>query len=149
MVARNQPAKLAAFEGQFQTRRGDLSLVGLPDVATKTMRFEVAIPGLLSYLVNGDADKPVTGLDRVPREYWPPVLVSFLAYHAMVGIGTFFIALTLFASLPAVARHIFENALAHVDVRLRGSAGRRRERAWLDGSGSGAAALGRASTRRA
>lgn len=97
MVAHNQPAKLAAFEGQFQTGRGDLSLMGLPDVASKTTRFNVAIPGLLSFLVHGDASKPIVGLDRVPPAFWPPVLISFMAYHAMVGIGMFFIALTLFA----------------------------------------------------
>src|SRR5208282_5612574 len=44
------------------------------------------------------AAKPVTGLDRVPRAYWPPVLPSFLSYHLMIAIGVFFIVLTLTAS---------------------------------------------------
>jgi cytochrome d ubiquinol oxidase subunit I len=108
MVARNQPAKLAAFEGQFQTKRGDLSLMGFPDVAAKTTRFGVAIPGLLSFLVHGDSTKPVIGLDRVPPAYWPPVLISFIAYHAMVGIGTFFIALTLFACFKLWRGRLFD-----------------------------------------
>jgi cytochrome d ubiquinol oxidase subunit I len=98
MVARNQPAKLAAFEGQFQTGPGDLSLMGLPDETEKTTRFKIAIPGMLSYLLHGNVHAPVIGLDRVPRQYWPPVLISFMAYHAMIGIGSFFIVLTLLAS---------------------------------------------------
>ena len=72
MVARNQPAKLAAFEGQFQSKRGDLSLMGIPDESSKTTRFEVAVPGLLGFLVHGDSTKPVIGLDRVPRRIGPP-----------------------------------------------------------------------------
>lgn len=98
MVARNQPAKLAAFEGQFETARGDLSMIGWPDEDARTTRFKIAMPGMLSFLVHGDASKPVIGLDRVPRKYWPPVLISFAAYHAMVGIGMFFIGITLLAS---------------------------------------------------
>jgi cytochrome d ubiquinol oxidase subunit I len=108
MVARNQPAKLAAFEGQFKTEPAGLSIFAWPDEATKTKRFDIAIPGLLSYLVNGDSSKPVTGLDRIPRAYWPPVLVSYLSYHAMIGIGTFFILLTLVASYFRLRGTLFE-----------------------------------------
>jgi len=108
MVAHNQPAKLAAFEGQFQTGRGDLSIMGLPDESAKTMRMRVSIPGLLSYLVYGDRSKPITGLDRVPRQYWPPMLIAFATYHAMIGIGTFFIVLTLVASYLRWRGRLFE-----------------------------------------
>ena len=108
MVARNQPAKLAAFEGQFQTGAGDLSLMGWPDESTKSLKFKIAIPGLLSFLVHGNTHAPVTGLDEVPRKYWPPVLVAFMAYHAMVGIGTLLIALTLLASFFRWRGTLFE-----------------------------------------
>jgi len=99
MVARHQPAKLAAFEGQFQTQSGALSLFGLPDQKQKTVRFELAIPGLLSFLLHGDRHQSVTGLDKVPGQYWPPVAPAFVSYHLMVGIGVLFICLTLLASL--------------------------------------------------
>src|ERR1700722_11447469 len=98
MVAHQQPAKMAAFEGQFKTGVGSLSLAGWPDVEKKTVRDEVAIPKLLSFLIYGHWDHAVAGLDEVPRKYWPPVVAAFTMYHAMVGIGSFFIALTLFAS---------------------------------------------------
>jgi cytochrome d ubiquinol oxidase subunit I len=97
MVAREQPAKLAAFEGHFHTGPADLSLVGVPDAEAEKIRGKVAVPGLLSVLVHGDPKEPVIGLDKFERRDWPPLLVPFASYHVMVGIGVFFIALTLFA----------------------------------------------------
>jgi cytochrome d ubiquinol oxidase subunit I len=98
MVANHQPAKMAAFEGIFHTQAGSLSIFGIPDEDSQTVKLDISIPRLLSFLIYGDWDKPVTGLDRVPRQYWPPVLVAFVTYHLMVGIGMFFIVLTLYAS---------------------------------------------------
>jgi cytochrome d ubiquinol oxidase subunit I len=98
MVARQQPAKLAAFEGHFTTGPADLTLVGLPDEDGGRMRHALAIPGGLSLLVHHDAAAPVIGLDKVPRQYWPPVSISFVSFHVMAGLGVAFIALTLLAS---------------------------------------------------
>jgi cytochrome d ubiquinol oxidase subunit I len=50
-VARTQPAKLAAFEGHFHTGKGDLHLFGLPDPEAKKVKYGLAVPGLLSFLV--------------------------------------------------------------------------------------------------
>jgi cytochrome d ubiquinol oxidase subunit I len=100
MVAREQPAKLAAFEGHFETGEGGtpLYLFGWPDEESKEVRSGVAIPGMLSFLVHGDFRKPVTGLDELEEDYGsPPVWLSFQAYHVMVGLGMLFIASTLFA----------------------------------------------------
>lgn len=97
MVAEHQPAKLAAFEGHFETGPGALGILGWPNADEGRMSFELAIPGLLSFLVHGRFDAPVLGLDRIPRAYWPPIATSYWSYHAMVAIGVFFTALTLFA----------------------------------------------------
>ena len=98
MVAKHQPAKLAAFEGHFQTGPADLSLFGLPDEDAQTVRANIAVPGGLSFLVHEDFNAPVIGLDKVPRQYWPPVKIPFFSYHLMVGLGMYFIGLTLLAS---------------------------------------------------
>jgi len=97
-VARTQPAKLAAFEGHFQSGPADLYLLGVPDVESGTVRAGVAVPGLLSLLVHGRADAPVPGLDAFPREDWPPVGLSFQTYHLMVALGGFFLAVTAYAA---------------------------------------------------
>ncbi|MCB9853317.1 MAG: cytochrome ubiquinol oxidase subunit I [Phycisphaerales bacterium] len=99
MVAAYQPAKLAAFEGHFETGPGDLSLFGWPDADAKTIRGGVELPGMLSWLIHGDTTTPVTGLDDFPLDERPPVWLSFQAYHVMVALGMFFIVLTV-GSMP-------------------------------------------------
>lgn len=98
MVAQHQPAKLAAFEGVFKTGPGNLSLLGVPNPETGRMDYDVALPGMLSFLIYGDVNEPVMGLDKFDRKDWPPVRISFASYHVMVGIGMFFIAITLLAT---------------------------------------------------
>jgi cytochrome d ubiquinol oxidase subunit I len=95
LVARYQPAKLAAFEGQFQTHEGPTGMFvfGWPDEKAGRMRGGVAIPGLLSLLTYHDLKTPVQGLDRFPRTDWPPVAASYACFRTMVGLGFFQLAL--------------------------------------------------------
>lgn len=87
-VARNQPAKLAAFEGLYDTMpHAPLTLFGWVDERTEAVRGGVAIPGMLSYLTFGDASKPVRGLREFKPEDRPPVNLSFQFYHIMAGVG--------------------------------------------------------------
>jgi cytochrome d ubiquinol oxidase subunit I len=107
-VYRHQPAKLAAFEAQFTTGPGDLSVFGLPDTAAGRVRFDLAIPGGLSFLLFDDFHTPVLGLDRVRPEDRPPVLVPFASYHVMVGLGVLFIVVTLTATVLHWCGRLFE-----------------------------------------
>lgn len=99
-VAQNQPAKLAAFEGHFHTGKGgtDLYLFGVPDAETQQVNYGIALPKMLSVLVYSDPDKPVAGLDRTPKQDWPPLQIPFQMYHLMVALGFFFIGVTLLAT---------------------------------------------------
>lgn len=96
MVSREQPAKLAAFEGHFHTgeEATGMYLVGIPDTQSQTVKFGIEIPYLLSFLVHGDLQTPVTGLDRFPPRDHPPVVLPFFTYRIMIGCGVFFILLT-------------------------------------------------------
>ena len=98
VVARHQPAKLAAMEGLYKTTEGGapIHVFGIPDSKSKTVRFNMEIPGLLSFLVHRDFNKPVPGLDKFEPDI-PPVAIPFFSFHIMVGLGTYFIALTLYA----------------------------------------------------
>lgn len=89
MVHAHQPAKLAAFEGIFHTEEGPTGLyvMGWPDEAEETVHFGVEIPALLSFLVHDDFTTPIEGLDRIPEEDRPPVVVPFVSYHLMVALG--------------------------------------------------------------
>ncbi len=109
IVARHQPAKLAAMEGIYKTtgEGAPMQIIGAPDDASKTVRFNVEIPGLLSFLVHRDFDKPVPGLDQFEPDI-PPVAIPFYSFHIMVGLGTYFLVLTLFALWLHLKKKLFE-----------------------------------------
>ncbi|MEI8233226.1 MAG: cytochrome ubiquinol oxidase subunit I [Verrucomicrobiota bacterium] len=94
-VSRNQPAKLAAFEAHYATGPAPLYLCGWVNEAGREVRLGVAIPKLLSYLIHGDTEKPVQGLDAFAPGDRPPVNVVFQTYHAMVALGMGLIALAV------------------------------------------------------
>ncbi len=110
VVARHQPAKMAALEGHFKTGDGGapLFLVGHPDSETETTR-GIAVPGLLSFLIHGNYKTPVTGLDQFPVADRPPVAITFHSYHIMVGLGFFMIGLTALAWWLRWRGRLFEN----------------------------------------
>ena len=99
-VSRLQPAKTAAIEGLFETRRGaPMAIIGMPDTDAKRLLDPILIPNALSYLLHGTASAPVTGLNDIPPDEQPPVELVFYAYHIMVGLGTIFIALFVLSAL--------------------------------------------------
>lgn len=88
-VAKAQPVKLAAMEGQFETERGaPLRLGGLPNVETGEVPYAVDIPKGLSILAFADPDAEVKGLKDFPRDEWPPVAKVHVAFQVMVGTGS-------------------------------------------------------------
>lgn len=92
----HQPAKLAAMEGQFVTERGaPLRLFGWPDMERRETRYAIEIPGALSVLAGNDFDTEVKGLDHFPRDQWPNVPVTHIAFQIMVGSGLAMIGATL------------------------------------------------------
>lgn len=79
-----QPAKLAAFEGIYQTQKGaPLSLIGYADSKTQRV-YGFEIPKMLSFLVHGDFEAEITGLDKFPKEDWPNVGLVYQTYHLMI-----------------------------------------------------------------
>jgi cytochrome d ubiquinol oxidase subunit I len=93
-LAETQPAKLAAFEGHYDTAPAGLYILGWVDEERETVT-GIRLPGLLSFLVYGDTGRAVTGLDAFPPDERPPVNVVFQTYHVMVGIGFLLIFLSL------------------------------------------------------
>ncbi|MCL4129519.1 UNVERIFIED_CONTAM: hypothetical protein GTU68_048075 [Idotea baltica] len=95
VVAKYQPAKLAAFEGLYETEKGaPLYIMGITDPEDKKTH-GIAIPKMLSFLAKNDLDAEIKGLNEFPRDEWPNVSLIFQTYHAMVALGMFFIALSL------------------------------------------------------
>jgi cytochrome d ubiquinol oxidase subunit I len=112
VVARTQPAKLAALEGQFATESyAPLRIGGLPDVEARQTRYALEIPGALSFLAHGDPAAAVTGLDDIPRANWPPVAAVHLAFQVMVAIGGWLAMLALWAAVLWWRGRLFHSRL--------------------------------------
>ncbi len=92
-VTTYQPLKLATMEGLFETRYGaPLAIIGMPDTVHRTLLDRVEVPDALSFLAYGNFHAEVKGLNDYPLDLWPPVQLTYYAYHIMVGLGTIFIA---------------------------------------------------------
>jgi cytochrome d ubiquinol oxidase subunit I len=88
-VAKRQPAKLAAMEALFETSQpADLVVGGLPDVENKRVNYAIHLPNMLSFLAHGDFNAEVKGLDQIPQDEWPPVVIVHIAFQVMVGLGS-------------------------------------------------------------
>lgn len=108
-VAKNQPAKLAALEGHFDSSaKADMYLVGWVNKKTQTTT-GIKIPGGLSFLLHGDFHAPVTGLNAIqPADRPSQVNAVFQFYHIMVAIGITLIGLTLYASWQWKRNKLFD-----------------------------------------
>jgi cytochrome d ubiquinol oxidase subunit I len=83
-----QPAKLAAIEGRYtDASPAPLTLFGIPDDATGTMRDAVEIPFLGSLLLTHSWSGAIQGLNSFPADQRPPMAVPFFSFRLMVGIG--------------------------------------------------------------
>jgi cytochrome d ubiquinol oxidase subunit I len=90
-VTAAQPVKLAAMEGLFESTPGaPLAIIGMPDPHTKSLIDPIYVPSLLSFLAYGNFNANVDGLTKYERTLWPPVELTYYAYHIMVGLGTIF-----------------------------------------------------------
>ncbi|MFA5060127.1 MAG: cytochrome ubiquinol oxidase subunit I [Candidatus Omnitrophota bacterium] len=110
-VSKNQPEKLAAFEGHFESKApAAMYIAGYVDEKNEKVH-GIGIPGMLSYFLSGNFQAPVTGLQAFKKEDRPPVNVTFQAYHIMVTIGIFMILLSLTGAFLWWKGKLFDNAI--------------------------------------
>ena len=111
VVAKYQPAKLAAYEGHFESGpNAPLTLFGWVDTANEKT-YGLAIPGLLSFMINGDKNSVVKGLNDFPKEDWPPVSQVFQSYHLMIALGTLFLILSFYSLFLHFRGKLYTNNL--------------------------------------
>jgi cytochrome d ubiquinol oxidase subunit I len=95
-----QPIKVAAMEGDWETRAGQpLVLFAWPDETAERNDYEIAIPKLGSLILTHEWNGEVAGLKSVPPQERPPVPAVFFAFRAMVGIGLILLAIVLVGNL--------------------------------------------------
>ncbi|XXJ21409.1 cytochrome ubiquinol oxidase subunit I [Desulfovibrio caledoniensis] len=94
-----QPAKLAAMESHWETQKNaPMYLLLIPGEDGNVLE-ALPLPGVLSFLAYNDFNAEVKGLNDFPKEDRPPVVLSFLSFRLMVGLGTLFILLAGFGFL--------------------------------------------------
>jgi cytochrome d ubiquinol oxidase subunit I len=101
LVAKHQPATLAAMEGRFESGpAAEITLIGQPNVAERRLDNPIAVPGILSFIAYGSFSSNVRGLAEFPEDEWPTnIEMLYYSFHIMVGLGTLFIALMAVAVL--------------------------------------------------
>jgi cytochrome d ubiquinol oxidase subunit I len=103
-----EPQKLAAIEGIWETRAGQPAvLFALPDAATETNRYELAVPKLASLYLTHDLNGTVKGLKDFPKADRPPVVPVFFGFRVMVGMWAIMLAMTAWAWWLAWHKHLF------------------------------------------
>lgn len=98
-VAQIQPEKMAAMESHWETSNNvPIYILTWPDQENQRNAIEaLPIPGFLSFLAFGDFNAEVTGLKDFAPADQPNVLISFLSFRLMVGLGSLFILLAVLA----------------------------------------------------
>ena len=97
---KHQPAKIAAVEANWETQRGmPLVLFAIPDPASESNRFEIAVPRLGSLVLTHDWNGEVKGLKDWAAQDRPPVAIPFFGFRVMVGLGLLMIAVAVVALL--------------------------------------------------
>ncbi len=87
-IAQDQPMKMAAIEGMWQTEAAPagFNLVGLPDQATHATRDEIHIPWVLGLIATHSTDIPIRGIDTLVQQNVRRVESGQQAYGALLAL---------------------------------------------------------------
>lgn len=113
MMAKYQPAALAAMEGKFESGdKAEIAIIGQPDVVNKRLNNAIEVPYVLSYLAYGSFGSKVKGMNDFPKEDLPDnVELLYFAYHIMAGLGTLQILLMTVAGFLLIKHRLYTNRM--------------------------------------
>ncbi len=107
-TVKHQPAKVAAMEGLWETKRGaPLLLFAIPNAEQQKNYFEIGIPGLASFVLTHDFNGEVKGLKEWDKKDQPPVGIVFWSFRTMVGLGVLMALTGLFALILYFRKKLF------------------------------------------
>ena len=119
-----QPAKIAALEGDFETRsRAPLILFGWPNMKTATTDYAIEVPWLGSLILTHELDGEIKGLKEWPREDWPHSPLIFWSFRVMVGIGFAMLGIGLWSLYLRWRGALYEAPWLHRAALAMGPAG--------------------------
>lgn len=93
-VHRYQPAKFAAIEARWKTQQpASETLLAIPDPSGERNLYAWSIPKLGSFIASGNWEAKEVGLDAFSPQDRPPVVLPFLTFRIMVGLGVLMLAI--------------------------------------------------------
>jgi hypothetical protein len=110
-----QPSKMAAIEGRWNDEKpASEVLFAWPEAEHRRNLFAITLPPPFGSLIDSDSlTAAERGLNSIPPENWPPLLIPFFAFRIMVGCGLVMLARQL-SELQASPRLQSPAALADV-----------------------------------
>src|SRR5277367_4974340 len=108
-----QPSKMAAIEGRWNDEKpGSEVLFAWPDVENRRNLFAITLPPPFGSLIDSDSlTAGETGLNSIPSENWPPVVIPFFAFRIMVGCGMVMLGLAWLGTYLGFKRRLESNRL--------------------------------------
>lgn len=121
---RYQPAKIAALEGEFETRGpAPLILFGWPDMAAERTDYALEIPYLGSLILTHSLDGEIKGLKAFPPAERPNSPLIFWSFRIMVGLGLAMAGLGLWSLYLRARGHLFDSRWLQRAALLMGPSG--------------------------
>jgi cytochrome bd ubiquinol oxidase subunit I len=108
-----QPSKMAAIEGRWNDEKpaGEV-LFAWPHVESRRNLFAITLPPPFGSLIDSDSlTAGETGLNSIPPENWPPVVIPFFSFRIMVGCGMVMLGLAWLGTYLSFKRRLERNRL--------------------------------------
>ncbi len=121
----HQPAKVMAMEGHYRSydHGAPLILFGWPDDTRETVHYELSIPKASSLILRHDLNAPMPGLETVPDDKRPPVLIVFWAFRIMVGLGLLMLGIGLWSLVARLRGRLYMSGGLHRAAVVMGPSG--------------------------
>jgi cytochrome d ubiquinol oxidase subunit I len=110
-VNTHQPSKMAAIEARWNDEKpASEVLIGWPDVENRRNLYAITLPAPFGSLIDSDSlTAGETGLNSIPQENWPPVLIPFFTFRIMVGCGLIMLGLAWLGSYLSLKHRLERN----------------------------------------
>jgi cytochrome d ubiquinol oxidase subunit I len=110
-VGKYQSSKMAAIEARWNDEKpGSEVLIAWPDVENRRNLYAITLPPPFGSLIDSDSlTAAEVGLNSIPQENWPPVLIPFFTFRIMVGCGLVMLALAWLGSYLSLKDRIERN----------------------------------------
>ena len=110
-IVDHQPSKMAAIEARWNNEKpASEVLFAWPDVENQRNLFAITLPPPFGSLIDSDSlSAGETGLNSIPQENWPPVVVPFFAFRIMVGCGLVMLGLAWLGSYLSLRHRLERN----------------------------------------